>query len=158
MHHFLIHNLMGGRANPHVQNTKTWGSKFENLRQPTSRHLMIFDVHVRGPQHHRQTASREKNTNMDPERGCATTFVFQFEPLCTVEPNANIDLQIALGKVARNFRNWQHLCQYVFSWTMPHILSSIYVSSPSFKMGFGQTHDKVSGGWQPLVAFFSLGV
>ena len=57
MHQFLIHNLMGGRANPHVQNTKTWGSKFENLRQPT---LMIFDVHVRGPQHHRQTASREK--------------------------------------------------------------------------------------------------
>ena len=36
---------------------------------------------------------------------------------------------------------------------MPHILSSIYVSSPSFKMGFGQAHDKVSGGWQPLVAF-----
>ena len=61
MHHFLIHNLMGGRANPHVQNTKTWGSKFENLRQPTSRHLMIFDVHVRGPQH-RRTASREKKT------------------------------------------------------------------------------------------------
>ena len=65
MHHFPIHNLIGGRANPHVQNTKTWGSKFENLRQPTSRHLMIFDVHVRGPQHHRQTASREKNTNME---------------------------------------------------------------------------------------------
>ena len=38
------------------------------------------------------------------------------------------------------------------------LLSSIYVSSPSFKMGFGQTHDKVSGGWQPLVAFLSLGV
>ena len=41
----------------------------------------------------------------------------------------------------------------VFLDDAPQFLSSIYVSSPSFKMGFGQTHDKVSGGWQPLVAF-----